>query len=556
MDVLVTPEISKKLDHPQNFDISKLAPTPIDTQVLRRYLDLYDHPDASILHSGFSEGFTIHYSGTREARECGNLKSAVQNPEVVQKKLDKEIKAGRMAGPFDTKPFSNFIVSPVGLVPKRTTGDFRLIHHLSYPEGNSINSNIERQFCSVSYTSFDKAVHMIQDLGKNCKLFKMDLKNAFRLLPISPSDFELLGISFKGKFYCDKALPFGAAVSCQTFEKFSTFLEAVVSGKMPSGRLLHYLDDFLGGDKTYATCARIMSIFSNTMSELCVPLAEEKTEGPTEVIIFLGLELDSNKMEVRIPLAKISEIVVKINNLLQKSKATLKELQSLIGSLNFCCRAIPLGRPFSRRLVNAICGLTKSHYHIRVSCEMKLDLQMWLSFFQNHNGISVFHDRFWVSNIDVSLYTDSAGGSNRGFGAFFKGHWCQGRWPSAWYEVGLTKNITALELFPIFVAIVVWGQELQNKKIRFHCDNEAVVAILNSLTSKSNEVMRLVRKLTLLCLQRNILLKAEHIPGTNNEICDALSRFQDARFRALAPEADALPASIPDEVWSIFNPQP
>lgn len=539
----------------RNFDVTSIAPTPINTAVLCKYLDSYPSQDAGILRDGFSKGFSIHYSGPREARECGNLKSVADHPSIVQKKLSKEIEAGRMAGPFDTKPFKNLIVSPIGIVPKKSKNEFRLIHHLSYPEGASINSNIDRKFCSVNYTSFDEAVHLIQDLGKHCKLFKMDLKNAFRLLPIAPEDFELLGIMFNGKYYCDKALPFGAAISCQTFERFATFLHFLVQSKMSSGRLLHYLDDYLGGDKTVSACSAIMAIFYQISSELGVPLADEKTEGPAEVITFLGLELDSNKMEIRIPLAKIAEIISKVVTLLGKKKATLKEIQSLIGSLNFCCRAIPMGRPFSRRLINAICGLTKPQHHVRISREMKLDLKMWLSFFSCHNGISVFHDRFWVSNHEAELFTDSAGGSDRGFGIYYQGHWCQGSWPEAWHESGLTKNITALELFPIFLAVTIWGAHLSNKKLKFHCDNQAVVCILNSGTSTSAEVMCLVRSLTLLCLRLNILLKAEHIPGTRNIICDALSRFQNARFRALAPEADEQPAPIPQHVWEVFAPQ-
>ena len=116
----------------------------------------------------------------------------------VKSKLEKEISAARMAGPFDSVPLPNLQISPIGLVPKKN-GDFRMIHHLFYPEGKSINSGIDREFCSVNYTSFDEAVHMIQDFGKNCKLFKVDIKNAYRLLPINPQDFDLLGISFEGE---------------------------------------------------------------------------------------------------------------------------------------------------------------------------------------------------------------------------------------------------------------------------------------------------------------------------------------------------------------------
>ena len=81
-------------------------------------------------------------------------------------------------------------------------------------------------------------------------------------------------------------------------------------------------------------------IILKTMSKLQVPLAEYKTVGPTGVLVFLGLELDSNKMVVRIPLSNVQDVSQTIKDLISKPITTLKLMQSLIGSLNFCCRAI------------------------------------------------------------------------------------------------------------------------------------------------------------------------------------------------------------------------
>jgi len=104
--------------------------------------------------------------------------------------------------------------------------------------------------------------------------------------------------------------------------------------------LIHYLDDFLGGDEDNQSCHNIMLTFRSVMKELSVPLAEEKSEGPSKVIVFLGIELDTNKMIVRIPQEKLDNIKCKTSQILFKQTTTLKELQSLMGSLNFCCTAI------------------------------------------------------------------------------------------------------------------------------------------------------------------------------------------------------------------------
>ena len=175
----------------------------------------------------------------------GNLKSAYQYSDFASSQLNKEIIAHRILGPFLSPPIPNLRVSPIGVVPKKEPGQFRIIHHLSYPEGLSVNDFIDKNVASVNYTSFDQAVHIIQIMGKGCYLSKADIKSAFRLIPIRQEDFNLLGISFNDRFYIDTCLPFGCRVSCAIFENFAMFLQWATELAIGQGRVLHYLDDFL-----------------------------------------------------------------------------------------------------------------------------------------------------------------------------------------------------------------------------------------------------------------------------------------------------------------------
>ena len=87
-------------------------------------------------------GFPIHYDGPGNAMMAPNLLSAHQHPEVVDQYIEKELSSGRLAGPFPSSPFPYFRVSPLGVVPKKSPGEFRLIQHLSYPSGASVNDYI------------------------------------------------------------------------------------------------------------------------------------------------------------------------------------------------------------------------------------------------------------------------------------------------------------------------------------------------------------------------------------------------------------------------------
>ncbi|XP_033761537.1 uncharacterized protein LOC117343303 [Pecten maximus] len=429
-----------------------------------------------------------------------------------------------------------------------------MIHHLSYPAGESVNDFIDDSSCSVKYSSVDDAVDLVQTLGRGALLGKMDIKSAFRLLPVYPGDFDQLGFQVDNLIYFDKCLPMGASVSCALFEKFSTFLEWATKQDIgqPSASLLHYLDDFLfGGEKDTSQCIEYMMAFQKICKLLGVPLADNKTVGPCNVLTFLGVEFDTNDMIIRLPLDKLLDLKEKILGILSLKKITLEKLQSLIGSLHFACRVVRPGRAFCRRLIDATRGIKQPKHKIRVTCNMRADLHSWLDFLDGYNGVTVMPDRLWTTNETLELFTDSAGGKDKGFGIYFNKSWAFGPWPHEWSNTPILRNITFLELLPVCAALAIWGDELANKKVLFHIDNKAVVTIINKQSAKDPLVMVLVRKLVVSCLKANILLKAEHIPGCVNKIADSISRLQWDKFRLLAPEADPCPVQIPPHVWQI-----
>ena len=102
-----------------DMDLRQKARTPVRGERLEAWLAAYwDKKAAGLLKNGFHEGFHLGYKGPTVRRWADNLKSAKAQQEVVQTKLDKEVKEGRMAGPFSNCPMPNLIVSPIGIVSK------------------------------------------------------------------------------------------------------------------------------------------------------------------------------------------------------------------------------------------------------------------------------------------------------------------------------------------------------------------------------------------------------------------------------------------------------
>jgi len=215
-----------------------------------------------------------------------------------------------------------------------------MIHHLSFPYGDSINTFIPSEFSSVKYATIDDAINFIKLVGRGCVLAKTDVRSAFRIIPVHPSDYPLLGLQWKGQWYYDRCLPMGCSSSCKIFESLSTAMEWIARTKLGIPQILHILDDFLIIGESTSACQAKLQRFLHFCEDIGVPMAPEKTEGPSPVLTFAGIELDCIRFEARLPQEKVDKCIEGIKNVRGRNKITLRNLQSLIGSLNFACSVI------------------------------------------------------------------------------------------------------------------------------------------------------------------------------------------------------------------------
>ncbi|KAM8945728.1 uncharacterized protein RCH25_049052 [Pelodytes ibericus] len=279
-----------------------------------------------------------------------------------------------------------------------------------------------------------------------------------------------------------------------------------------------------------------------------VPLAADKTEGPRTCLSFLGLEIDSLAGECRLPQDKLAALRDGVAEMQRAKKVTLRQMQSLLGRLNFASRVIPMGRVFSRSLSRATAGVLAPHHLIRITKPLREDLEIWDTFLLHFNG-KVFFRKAMVSSQDLNLFTDASGSVS--FGAYFGGKWCAEKWPEEWKSCPLIRNLAFLEMFPVVVALALWGDRLKDRRVVFYSDNQAVVEAINGLSASSMPVIRLLRRLVLLCMSLNIAFRARHVPGYLNVIADSLSRLQFSRFRLVAPEAEEVGVRCPEEMWKL-----
>ena len=343
--------------------------TPIVIPALRHLL--LAHPDrdfVDFLIDGFSSGFSIGVHGVISQGCTPNLRSARDNPDAVSAAIAKEIDRGHTHGPFSTPPFSLFHASPIGVVDKKD-GTYRLILDLSNNHAGSVNEGISIDEFAVSYCSFDDAVVMVLEAGPTPFMAKADIKHAFRLCPVRPDEWPLLCFHWLGSFYFDSRLPFGLRSSPFIFNSFADALLWILSSVLLVRWVIHYLDDFFLCHSSADACDKDLTRLTDLFSYLGVPLAPEKVCGPSRVLTFLGIEIDSLLQVARLPADKFADLLALTESWCDRPSCTKRELLSLIGHLSFAAKVVKPGRLFLRRLTDLSTSVSLLHHCIHMSSE-------------------------------------------------------------------------------------------------------------------------------------------------------------------------------------------
>ncbi|KAL5510801.1 hypothetical protein EMCRGX_G006403 [Ephydatia muelleri] len=143
-----------------------------------------------------------------------------------------------------------------------------MILHLSAPEGHSINDYISKDEFNLHYSTIDDAVALLGKFQRGALMAKLDLQAAFRMVPIRPSEWELLGMHWRGQYYVDTCLSFGLRSAPSIFNEFASALHWILEHNY-GATLLHYLDDFLLlGPPGLPTCGPSRSPFLRRLIHL------------------------------------------------------------------------------------------------------------------------------------------------------------------------------------------------------------------------------------------------------------------------------------------------
>ena len=392
------------------------GPSPINLHLLFSFL--CRHPDqvfASYIFRGLRDGFRIgfaHQSHT-PVPATGNHPSSRERPRIISAHLQEELQLGRIVHSPPALLPPRVHTNPIGLVPKPHSDKWRLIVDLSSPRDLSVNDGISPALCSAQYASVDNAVDIIKQLGHGTELVKIDLSNAYRMVPVHPDDQSLLDISWQGDSFIDRALPFGLRSAPKIFTAVADSLAWALfcEGVSP---LIHYLDDFLFfGSPTSISAARARHVTESLFSQANVPIAHHKTEGPTTSLTFLGIEIDTVRLQLSLPGEKVRRLRELLRKWTHKRACTRRELESLVGHLCHAATVIRPGRIFLRHLFSLM---------------SRTDIAWWQCLLQQWNGRSFFPPDIPSCHVFSNAFGSIGCGAICGESSA----WFQLSWPDAW----------------------------------------------------------------------------------------------------------------------------
>jgi hypothetical protein len=372
----------------------------------------------------------------------------------------------------------------------------------------------------------------------DCWFGKLDLTNCFLSFPLHPSALPYFCFKFEGKLYQFTHMPFGLS----TAPRVCTQLLSVVAFALSQQdiRPVRYLDDFFTIGATEAGVQRQLLTAPQIIERFGLVVNPDKTEGPSQRLSFLGVQLDSVHQTLSCTPARVAELISLLRSLRHQRVITRHHAESLIGKLSFAAQVLPGARPFMRRMLDTVhaCSSKRRSTPIHIDPSFRADVRFWLHHLSDWNGTQQ-----WRSS-RASPFVFASDASLQGFGFYLESTPTPSKvdssaWPqhlrvgatfSGIYSAGHAQyhrshtQIAWCELLAVVAAASTYAPYLRNQAMLFVMDNSTDVHIINRQATRSKALAGLLRQLYSIALQYNIRIQAVHRPGIDNTLADFLSR--------------------------------
>ena len=426
-----------------------------------------------------------------------------QHSHVIDKEISALLEKDVISEILDV---SNHFISNIFLREK-SDGNFRMIIDLS-----DLNEHVTKHHFKMDH--LQTATDM---MFPDAWLTSIDLKEAYYAIPLHEEDRKFICFQWNNKFFEFSCLPFGLCSAPWIFSKtlrpiFADFHEKGFSG-------FGYIDDSFIIAETFEESVRATKYLCDSFTKLGFRVHPEKSKLiPSHALTFLGYVIDSSNMTVSPTKEKIQKVKHKIVSLLDKNTVKIREVASVLGSLNDLCKASEYGLSHTKYLeiekIKALkrVGAKQFEGSMKISLCSKKDLLWW------YHNLHVQHKVIRISPPEITIFCDA---SSQGWGASFQGKKAGGRWSLKEGEL----HINVLELKAIEFALKSLCSKLQNCGIQIRSDNTTAISyVCKGGGTRSTPCNDIAKSIWDWCASKGIWFLISHIPGVENVEADYESR--------------------------------
>jgi hypothetical protein len=423
-------------------------------------------------------------------------------------------------------------VSPVHVVPKPHSEKMRVVIDLRH-----LNEH-----CPTLPAKFERLKDLEHLARKDDWMFSLDLQDGYHQIPIAPQFRRFFTFEVLGQLYQAAALPFGWSLSPLVFTKVMRVPAAHL--RSVGVRLLLYLDDWLFLAATRSDALATRALVDHLFRILGLRRNPEKgVWDPTQRLQHLGLLVDTVKGVFRVPDEKLVRLHKSASTLLHHANShcrwvSARQLAAFTGLATSVKMALPEQPLRTRSLHDALRKLRSWGADVQLSRQALKDLQWWRRLPADHLAGPI-----WRPTTTATVTTDASG--DIGWGAHLNDG--QATASDTWALEEAPLHITHKELLAVDKALVLFGSQLQDHNVRLQSDNSAVVAIVNSGSSRSAALMQLVRQLWQRAASLRLRLFASYVSTHSNHLADDLSRGRRA-------PAWRLPQPLFEQLQQRFGP--
>ena len=278
-----------------------------------------------------------------------------------------------------------------------------------------------------------------------------------------------------------------------------------------------FLDDFFTACSSQRRAKEGLLTLIQLLRKLGFSIAYDKVEGPTQVLTFLGIQIDTRDMSLRLPPNKIKKLKAVLATFKHRKRASYRQLQQLTGRLCWAAHVVKGGRVYLQRCFDLMRPLQQPHHKVRLTEGFFGDIAWWDQCLDLFNKTSILKS----SAAEHFVFTDAC---NVGGGMISGNDWAYIHWDNDQPNIA-QDHINVKETMAIVHAVSRWAPLWANSHVLIHTDNIYARACINRGVCRNEKLMKYLRALFWIATKYNFTIKCRHIAGFANVEADSASRL-------------------------------